>query len=53
MYLRNLAVMIRELFGYAWRSREWWIVPLVLLLLLVGLLLVASYGTAPFVYTIF
>jgi len=53
MYLGHLAVLIRELAGFAWRSREWWIVPLALLLLLVGLVLVASYGTAPFVYTIF
>ena len=53
MYLGQLIGLIREVTGYARQYRDWWIVPLVLILLLFGLLLVASYGTAPFVYAIF
>jgi hypothetical protein len=36
------------------RTRKWWMVPLILILLLFGLLLVlASTGAAPFIYTLF
>lgn len=36
------------------RTRKWWLVPLIVILLLFGVLFVlASTGAAPFVYTLF
>ena len=40
---------------FLWRRRLWWLIPMVFILLLMGLLLVlaASTGLAPFIYTLF
>ena len=52
-FLRHLGRLMGELFGLARRHKIWWIIPLVVLLLLVALVIVASQGNAPFIYTIF
>ncbi len=46
---------IRELFEFLWTERLWWLIPFVALLLLAGVLLIASQvtGVAPFIYTLF
>jgi hypothetical protein len=46
---------IRELFGFLWARKLWWIVPFVVTLLLVAVLLLVgeATGIAPFVYTLF
>lgn len=45
----------RELWAYMRERKKWWLVPILLVLLLVGLLLVFAQGSAlaPFIYTIF
>lgn len=44
-----------ELIAFLWRRKLWWMMPMVLVLLLLGLLV--AFGTAtgvgPFVYTLF
>ena len=44
-----------ELVGLMWRRKMWWMIPIVVVLLLLGLLI--GFGTAtgvgPFVYTFF
>ncbi len=47
--------LFRELFRFLWRERLWWMIPMVVTLLLVGLLVVVSMNSAvaPFVYTLF
>jgi hypothetical protein len=55
---RNLvggASTIRELFGFLWERKLWWVVPFVITLLLVAVLLLVgeATGIAPFVYTLF
>ena len=43
-----------EFFGFAWKNKAWWIVPIVLVLLLLSLLIVAGSSVAPaFIYTLF
>jgi hypothetical protein len=44
-----------ELLAYLWRRKLWWMIPMVTVLVLFGLLLVFTQGSAlaPFVYTLF
>ena len=44
-----------ELMAFLWVRKLWWLMPLVVLLLLLGLLIVltANSTLAPFIYTIF
>ena len=44
-----------EFLGFLWRRKLWWLIPLTLAILMVGLLLVfgEASGVAPFIYTLF
>lgn len=43
-----------EFFLFITENKKWWLTPIVLVLALVGLLVVlASTGAAPFIYTVF
>ena len=46
---------MRELWAYMRVRKKWWLLPLVVVLLLVGMLIALAQGSAlaPFVYTIF
>lgn len=46
---------IKDLWGFMKERKKYWLVPMILILLLIGLLLVFSSGSAiaPFVYTLF
>ena len=45
----------KELFGFMWRLKMWWMMPVVFVLVLMGVLI--GFGTAsgvgPFIYTLF
>ena len=45
----------RELWAYMRVRKKWWLLPLVVVLLLVGMLIALAQGSAlaPFIYTIF
>jgi hypothetical protein len=45
----------RELLGFLWVARLWWMIPMVLVLLLLGglIMLAQSSAIAPFIYTLF
>jgi Family of unknown function (DUF5989) len=46
--------VITELWGFMRQNKKWWLTPIVLMLLLLGvLILVGGTGAAPFIYTIF
>lgn len=47
--------IVAELFEFLWVNRKWWIGTVVVLLLLLGLLLVLTEGSAlaPFIYALF
>lgn len=56
--LRKLATRtgaVAELLGHLWEQKLWWLVPMVVVLVFVGVLLVFAQGSAlaPFVYTLF
>lgn len=47
--------LLRELWAFMRVRRKWWLLPLVLVMLLLGLLITFAQGSAlaPFIYTIF
>jgi hypothetical protein len=47
--------ILRELWDFMKVRKKWWLGPIVLLLLLLGMLLVFTQGSAlaPFIYTLF
>jgi hypothetical protein len=49
------AGITRELWSYMKVRKKWWLLPIIVLLLLVGMLLVFAQGSvlAPFIYTVF
>jgi hypothetical protein len=43
-----------ELCGFLRENKKWWLMPILIVLLLLGLLtILASTGLAPFIYTLF
>lgn len=50
----NLGV-VRELLGFLWERKLWWLIPMVALLMVFGLLLIfaSSSGVGPLIYTLF
>ena len=47
--------IIREFFVFLWRNKLWWMVPMILIFLLLGLLIVFTQSAAvvPFIYALF
>jgi Family of unknown function (DUF5989) len=46
--------VLSELWGFMGQNKKWWLTPIVLMLLLLGvLIIVGGTGAAPFIYTIF
>lgn len=57
-FLKNAASrmgILGELFSFMWQRKIWWLMPMVLALVAIGLLLVFAQGSAiaPFIYTLF
>ena len=46
---------LKDLFQFLWQRKAWWITPIILVLLLIGVLLVLGGNSAigPFIYTLF
>ena len=46
---------IREIFAFLSRQKKWWLIPILITLLLLGLVLVLAEGSviAPFIYSLF
>ena len=42
-----------DLFSYAKKSKKWWLIPILLVLVIIGFLLLGATGALPFVYTLF
>jgi hypothetical protein len=50
----NMGV-VKELLGFLWQRKLWWLIPMVFVLLLFGLLMIfaSASGIGPFIYTLF
>ncbi|MBX7138333.1 MAG: hypothetical protein K1X83_10140 [Oligoflexia bacterium] len=46
---------VKQLFQLVWEKKAWWLIPMFSVFLLVGLLIVATQGSAlsPFIYALF
>ena len=58
VFLRSMAAnfgVAGELLGFLWRRKLWWLIPVMVLLLVLGLLLAfaSASGLGPFIYTLF
>jgi hypothetical protein len=51
--LRFLTRLLAELGRYAARNKAWWLVPLVVVMLVLGLMIATGQVAAPFIYTLF
>lgn len=51
--LRYLGRLLGEFFEFAWQNKAWWVIPIVLVLLLLGVFIVGGSSVAPFIYTLF
>lgn len=47
--------LVRDLWGYMRERKKFWLVPILVVLLLIGVLLIFAEGSAvaPFIYTLF
>lgn len=52
-FLRHLFRLLRDVFGFARANKIWWIAPLIVLLLVIGLLMVGVSTISPFIYSLF
>ena len=52
-FLRHLGGLIKEIAGFAWHNKAWWLIPIVLILLLLSFIIVFGQTAAPFIYTLF
>ena len=49
-FLKHIGRLFGELLGFAWENKAWWIIPVVLMLLLLGIVIIGGQGAAPFIY---
>jgi hypothetical protein len=48
------AGFFREFWGFLKTNKKWWLIPILVMFLVLGLLiLISSTGLAPFIYTLF
>jgi len=47
--------ILKELWGFLMARKKWWLLPILVMLVLLGLLIVLTEGSAiaPFIYTLF
>jgi hypothetical protein len=53
--MKNIMEFIKDLFGFLSKRKKFWLLPLILILLVFGVLIVLTAGSAiaPFIYTLF
>lgn len=53
-FAANAGIM-GEILAFLWKRKLWWLIPMVVVLLIVGVLLIfaTASGVAPFIYTLF
>ncbi len=53
--LRSKLGIFGELLLFLWKRKLWWMIPMIMVLVLFGLLLILTQGSAiaPFIYTLF
>ena len=47
--------ILKELFSFLWRNKLWWMIPMIIVFILLGILIwfAQSSAVVPFIYTLF
>jgi hypothetical protein len=55
VFLKGIMSTLGELFQFLWSRRLWWLIPMVVILLFLGVLIIfgSTTGVGPFIYTLF
>ncbi len=54
--IKNRLKIVQELFQFMWENKIWWMSPIIIVLLLVGILIIFTANNpaaVPFIYTLF
>ena len=53
--VRSKLATVKELFVFLWRNKLWWMIPMVVIFLLLGILIIFTQSAAvvPFIYALF
>lgn len=54
--LKSRLKIVKELFNFLWENKIWWMSPIIIVLLLVGILIIFTVNNpaaVPFIYTLF
>ena len=51
--IKHLGNLLGEFFEFAMENKAWWIIPIILVLLVLGVLIATTGAVAPFIYTLF
>ena len=53
--LKGRFSIVGELLSFFWKEKMWWMIPMLIILLMLGILMIFSQSTpvAPFIYTLF
>lgn len=52
-FIKHFLSLLKEIFQFARTNKAWWIIPVVMVFLGIGLLIVVGETSAPFIYTLF
>jgi len=57
-FLKNIflkAHILKELFSFLWKNKLWWMMPILIIFILLGILIWLAQNSAviPFIYTLF
>ena len=46
---------VKELLGFLWKRKLWWLIPVIIFLVLIGFILIVAQTSSlgPFIYTLF
>lgn len=52
---KSILAIIKDLLGFLWKKKLWWLIPFVIVLLLFGILFIfaSTTGLGPFIYALF
>jgi hypothetical protein len=53
--IKSVVSLLREFWAFMRKQKKWWLAPLILILILMGMLIILTEGSAlaPFIYALF
>ena len=54
-FIKGIGASLKDLFSFLWKRKQWWLIPVIVLLLLCSVLIVlgSASGVGPLIYTLF